>query len=363
MALSGNKGEWSEIYVLLHLLAEGVLYEGDENGNLLKDFFYIIHEVFRREHHQEVIYKISDGDVRVVLNKDGERIRIPQEQFIAAAHDLFLKIKELKGSFQVEDTERFLSKICCYSLKATTVDKTDISLLVHDPRTLINPCLNFSIKSQLGNDATLLNASKATNFTFRVTGAILTPEEINKINSINSPRNKVFERCDAVVYAGGDFLYSHIDNPIFESNLRMLDGDMPKLLAALLLAQVRFRVSSISTLVKHVAEENILQLPEREICFAAYSYKVKHLLTSIALGMMPATIWDGRFNANGGYLIVKKTGEIMCYNSYSRNKFENYLFENSYLERSSTTRQEYAKLYLDEENQLCFKLNLQIRLK
>lgn len=42
MALSGNKGEWSEIYALLRLLADGLLYEGDERGQVLREFFILL---------------------------------------------------------------------------------------------------------------------------------------------------------------------------------------------------------------------------------------------------------------------------------------------------------------------------------
>lgn len=65
-------------------------------------------------------------------------------------------------------------------------------------------------------------------------------------------------------------------------------------------------------------------------------------MTSAALGMMPAKVWNGQYDANGGYLVVKKDGEILCYHFYDRNRFEEYLFTNAYLERSSTTRHEYA---------------------
>ena len=94
-----------------------------------------------------------------------------------------------------------------------------------------------------------------------------------------------------------------------------------------------------------------------------YGYKIKHLLTSTALGMMPAAAWNGRFDANGGYLVVKKDGEILCYHFYDRNRFEDYLFSNAYLERSSTSRHEYASIIKEKDGTLSFKLNFQIRLK
>ena len=79
--------------------------------------------------------------------------------------------------------------------------------------------------------------------------------------------------------------------------------------------------------------------------------------------MMPATAWDGKFDANGGYLVVKKDGEILCYHFYDRNRFEDFLFLNAYLERSSTTRHEYASIIKENDGTLSFKLNFQVRLR
>ena len=47
-------------------------------------------------------------------------------------------------------------------LMQEVIDKTDIKIILHDRRTRINSEMGFSIKSQLGGDSTLLNASKAT---------------------------------------------------------------------------------------------------------------------------------------------------------------------------------------------------------
>ena len=39
--LSGNRGEWSEIYVLLRLLADGKVYAADGELNKLRIFIFI----------------------------------------------------------------------------------------------------------------------------------------------------------------------------------------------------------------------------------------------------------------------------------------------------------------------------------
>lgn len=118
----------------------------------------------------------------------------------------------------------------------------------------------------------------------------------------------------------------------------------------------------LKDLVKKVSEINPLQFnPER--AFSIYAYKVKNLLTSVALGLIPKKAWDGRCDANGGYMVIKESGDILCYHFYDRNRFEDYLFSNVYLERSSTSRHKYATIIKDAEGKLIFKLNLQVRLK
>ena len=45
--LTGNKGEWSELYVFLKLLGDGVLYAADEKLNKKEDLYYPLVEILR----------------------------------------------------------------------------------------------------------------------------------------------------------------------------------------------------------------------------------------------------------------------------------------------------------------------------
>ena len=47
MPLTGNKGEWSEIYVFLRLLATGKLFAADADLNKISGTFY---NIWRRKH-------------------------------------------------------------------------------------------------------------------------------------------------------------------------------------------------------------------------------------------------------------------------------------------------------------------------
>ena len=330
--------------------------------NKIQDLFYPIIMILRQEKNGDYNYRLQDQNVVIQTPNGDELLRVPADVFLVEAENLLNAINENDGAFGVPQIEVFINSIYCHSLKAKSSDKTDIRIILHDRRTKINSEMGFSIKSQLGGDSTLLNASKATNFNFKIVGVDLSDNEITEINAINPKRNKVIERVNAIKGKGATLVFDKVDNSVFRNNLVMLDGDLPTIIANLLLEQLNTGVSTLKDLADRITETNPLKY-DVEQSSPFYAYKIKHLLTSTALGMMPATAWSGRFDANGGYLVVKNDGEILCYHFYDRNRFEDYLFSNAYLERSSTTKHKYATIVKEADGTLSFKLNFQVRLK
>ena len=76
--------------------------------------------------------------------------------------------------------------------------------------------------------------------------------------------------------------------------------------------------------------------------------------------MKPATMWTGIFEANGGYLVVKEDGDVLCYHIYNRNEFEDYLLNTSFIDTPSSGRHRFGVVETIADKQI-FKLNLQIR--
>jgi hypothetical protein len=76
--------------------------------------------------------------------------------------------------------------------------------------------------------------------------------------------------------------------------------------------------------------------------------------------MTATTPWLGQFNANGGYIIVKEDGDIVCYHFFDRNDLEDYLFYNTVFDTPSTTRHQFGDVY-KENGEYFIKLNLQVR--
>ncbi len=360
--LTGNKGEWSEIYTLLKLLGDTVLYSGNEKIEKIPNVIYPILKILRSDSNGDFKYSIEDNIIIVSGNK--ERLNIPISEFKAKAIFLLNYIKtSSSGTFAIPEIEEFMQSINCISLKAGSSVKTDITVIVHDQRTNQTPTLGFSIKSQLGGPSTLLNAGRTTNFIFKIEGS-LNETEINRINSLTVKRGKkesadLRGRVQAILSYGCKFNFYRPERQIFSNNLILIDSKLPEILSQIVFEYYSGNDSDMPTLVAKTTSKNPLQFDvSNEHSF--YEYKIKRFLTDVALGMMPSKVWTGKYDATGGYLIVKKDGDVLCYHIYNQNDFENYLINNTSLETASSTRHKFGELY-EKNGELFFNLNLQIR--
>jgi type II restriction enzyme len=357
MALTGNKGEWSEIYTLFKMLGEGRVYAGDANLNRL-NLYYPILNVIRQE-SSKYEYKPDISQHVVIIDEDGnEFTKISMDRFMHESAMLLNSIKNAnQPAFAIPTTEYFMRLIGCRKLKAPSKDKADIHIVIHDLRTNMKPLLGFSIKSQLGSASTLLNAGETTNIRYRVTGKSMSDEEMAEINSIKAH----LPRMKALMERGYKLQYNDVENRTFKNNLLFLDTCMPDFIAACLICDsMPGATSTIREAVNYVAQQNPFGFTGSNIQ-AFYEHKMKVLLIDAALGMTPAKEWTGRYDANGGYLVVKSDGEIVCYHFYNRNDVEDYLYNNTRFERASRSRYHFGSLYRGKDDDVYIKLNLQIR--
>lgn len=362
--ITGNKGEWSEIYALFKLLGDKELHSGNSEIKKIQHLVYPILRILRTEVNGNFEYSIED-DI-VVISGNEEVFRIPISEFQERAKYLLAEIKNNSGTFSIPEIEEFMHSINCLSLKASSSAKTDITIVVHDQRTGLQPSLGFSIKSQLGSPSTLLNAGETTNFIYKIEDNLLSKQDIEYINSLFVKRGKKLSRdikgrIKAIYAKNSKLSFTNPQKPIFSNNLILIDSLLPHILASILLQFASSNYSSLEDLVRITEEENPLQFDTTNK-HLFYSYKIKRFLTDVALGMMPSKVWTGEYDATGGYLIVKADGEIVCYHIYNKNEFENYLLANTKLETASSSRHGFGEIY-EENRELFFKLNLQIRFK
>lgn len=359
---SKNKGDWGEFYALLYLLATGKLYSADEKLNQIKEYYFPILQIMRNEKRKNSIVEQIDY---VLTNSDGiNKIEIYVDSILRKTMDskdfqneaeiLKEDIRKAKGQkLEIIHAEAFLNDIFLERLAAPATEVTDIKMRVHDTNTGRNQDMGFSIKSYFGGAPTLLNASPATNFVYEVKG--ITKSQMERINSIDT-KNKISERMEKITEYGGKLSFSHVANEMFSSNLMMIDSLMERILAETLLYSYQFGIKKCNGVVENIEKENPLHYPRTGL----YSYKFKKFLCAKALGMEPAKEWNGIDESNGGYIVVKSDGNVLAYHLYNRDKFEQYLFDNTYFERGSTTRHRYATIY-EENGRMYMKLNLQIR--
>lgn len=356
--ITGNKGEWSEIYALFKLLGDKQLFAGDADLNKVEELFYPIIKIIRNESGGRFEYELN-GDL-VIVSGGKEKLRIPVKTFTEQSVKLLTKIKGSTGAFSIPEVEEFMKSINCQTLKAKSSSKTDIRIVIHDQRINQTAELGFSIKSHLGGEATLLNAGKTTNFIFQILGYKPTTAEIEAINKIDT-KSKIKDRIESIKNAGGKLKFVTLEQDVFKNNLVLIDSLLPNIIAEILKTFFTTTLSSTKDLTDSVNKSNPLNY-DNQFAHTFYAYKVKRFLTDVALGMTPSKVWTGIYDATGGYLIVKENGDILCYHIYNRNQFEDYLFANTKLETASSTRHEFGKLY-EDNGQLYFKLNLQIRFK
>ncbi|WP_407403572.1 HpaII family restriction endonuclease [Sodaliphilus sp.] len=324
------------------------------------ELYYAILNIIREESKRYEYRPNADQHI-VVVDEDGKvYARISMNRFLQESEYLLAEIKN-GGSrtFEIPASEAFMNEIGCSLLKAPSKDKADIHIIIHDLRTNMTPNLGFSIKSQLGSASTLLNAGLPTNILYKIEGVEFTDDDIKAINAIKDH----LPRMKEIVERGGRMTYSNVEHQTFKNNLLFLDCCMPKFIAeCLVVDSLPNATSTIKDAVEMVAVKNPFGFTGNDVV-AFYEHKMKVLLLDAALGMTPSKEWKGRYDANGGYLVVRRDGEIVCYHFYNRNDVEDYLYHNTRFERGSRTRHNFGSLFRGDDGCVYIRLNLQIRFK
>ena len=356
----GNKWEWPEVYTILRILADGKVYMADSELNKLEDVYLPIIKTIREGTKDETKEYTAGEMISIYIN--GSKVKeLPATEFESESVNLLNEnnSKDSKGAFSVESTQNFRDKILCYKLFTPAIDKNDIMVKITDVDTVYSPTIGYLIKSESGSYSTLLNAGKTTNFIFKIVHNH--PDlirEANEIYKVSGGKNHtdVRGRISKIIKENGTLEYRKMNNQIFEDNLVLIDSNMDKIIAKTLLYFYRDGISNCNDMVEKLEQENPMNYGNVN----AYRYKFKKFLTAVALGMKPATVWDGLDEATGGYIVVTKEGNVLAYHIYNRNYFEEYLLSNTKYETASTSRYDFGEVY-SENGEDFIKLNLQVR--
>ncbi|MGB4768471.1 MAG: HpaII family restriction endonuclease [Candidatus Saccharimonas sp.] len=351
--LTANKGEWSELYVLFKLFSDNKIKAADMNLQPTDDEYTFL-QIFREDvENRPYIYDLEQDGVVRILTTNGQLVDVVSTHLLPEkAQRIFETIKAADtATFALPEAVGLMSEYRLEKIKANSSMKSDIETIIKDKLIAQSKPVGFSIKSQVGGASTLLNASKRTNFTYKVQGF---SGDIDEINNIESSR-KLRDRLQKIAEVGGVLKFSHVESTVFTRNMRVIDSIMPDILASMLVDYYSGQGVTMASLCELSGEKALHGLGAAEI-----SYKVKSFLRAVALGMVPSREWSTYLTAYGGYIIVRDDGMLLCYHLYNDDDFRDYLFNSTKLDTPSTSRHDFGYLY-EQDGEVYLKLNLQVR--
>ena len=372
---TANKGEWSELYTLYKLLADQNLYPFDKEQKVGERLRLPILSMLRyTEENLCAEYRIDD-DGKIHINANGyDIIEVDKDDFRNQAAELLNAIKagDEKASFEIHKIDEFRKLTCCPKIKCYSKklengdkDKSDLYIVIHDALTGQKPKQGFSIKSELGNPPTLLNATKLTNFRYRLSQP-LTTEQVDQINSMldNKGHADIQSRVRKIIAAGSKLEFDSI-NPnkkgeyLFYENLILIDSSLPEIIARLLVMSYTENTRLLDELTEKMSVENPLNFPMRANK-KYYEAKVKRFVTDVALGMLPSQPWEATHQSSG-VLVVTETGDIDCYHVIYKASLDDYLYHDLRFETPSASRHGFGSIETDKNGTQYFSLNMQLR--
>ena len=360
--ITGNKGEWSEFYTFVKLLADGKIFAADKDLNKNENLFYLILKIIRGEVEDLEYVRTSNVVIQTTQGKIISELSI--EQLRDFSNSLYEGINEGKTgdrAFHLSCSDSMFQALYTQSLSDERKETADIRIVIHDPITQIEPLLCFSIKSYVGGNPTLFNASKNSNLIYKISPELddFKKEELNKLDTYGARIKWLNENRYKLQFV-------KTNSEIFRTNLELIDSKLPEILSHLIVYKYTTRFNKLTDLTNFLNKNNPCNF-NIELNPNFYTYKIKRLLVDAALGMKAGKLWNGNYSATGGYIAVKKDGELLCYHIFNWNDFQEYLLNHTKIDLpdSSPNRCDFGRILsaneVNEAEGTYIKLNFQIR--
>lgn len=346
--VNANRGEWSELYALAYLLTKGGGYGADRNSQKNEDEYYEVLEVIdKTAESSQTIYRTQKSKIEIVREADS-KINIEKEILESSMQEFLqdLLIAQSSAAFSSISGTRILDILKKQKPSASSASTTDTFLVLRDSASHkpLEP-LAFSIKSEIGNPATVFNASGSTNVIYRIKG-LKQPNKFAKIKGLKA-------KLQSIINSGCTLEFESYESSTFKTNLENIDPNFPQNLARLILNYY----TSDKTKVAKVAESTF---PNSNPGSEFTVKNLKKFLSAASMGLKANTPWDGYPEDFGGLLLVKRNGDVLFYFMQNLSNFEDFLFENLRFETPSTSRHGFGNIEKIDQS-FCIKLNLQIR--
>lgn len=325
--LKGNKGDWSEVYAFLYLLINGVVDSADDELVPVKGQNYTVLEIFREG------VRFVRRDSHIELYRESVKIGTCDYGILKDKVSQFWNelIEGVGKTFECPTGEELLTYLSQKSLKASNDSKADLIVKLVDQRTYALPALGFSIKSYVGNASTLFNGSHATKFIYEINGIDNSDREHLKTMADKPDEVKHFLQTHSNRV---ELTFSDMMDDCCKNNFSLVDTFFPFIFSDAVKLHYFGLSNKLSDICSLLEQNDPLHLG----CPFFYEKKFKDFLVAVALGMEPKTPWDGEEQANGGYIVVKRDGSIVCYHIYDRKSFRNYLFKHTKMDTVSGSK-------------------------
>jgi hypothetical protein len=378
-----NAGDWAELYVLLNILSNGKLYAADGQLNKLDDNYFPVVSIEMEKTGQPndkpipINYLIDSKAQSVVISSEGVSTTVDMSTFESEAQSFFEIISTRVGrAYAVPEIDGTLGLLNNPITKQSSSKKADIHIVIHDIMTGFENEVGFSIKSKHSSAATLINASGQTLFQYSIgLNGGAKQDAKSHLSIFETKEGKQVKvgpkvRFQRLLKAGFDVSFVKIKSLAFQENIQIIDSSLDVFLAECLFVFMERKVTGLSEIVEIVAERNPCKY--KTTCNKRlkdfYQYKMKRLIVDAALGMQPKAPWDGKYDASGGYIVVKGTGDVVCYHLYNWNALQDYLYNNLRFETPTSTGTGNKKafnyaLYYEENSLPYVDICLQIRFK
>jgi type II restriction enzyme len=345
-----NKGEWSEVYAALCIWHDSQIIGSTKDLEQDLGKRWAVDMVGVPGHLPGTKLLIKDNQLSV------QQFGVSQiwlsEEANNEKNELLKKIKNARTTtFSLPKDSKIL-EVFNRCTNESPQTKADLVLSVYDALTDQFISRGFNVKSQLGARSSLLNASRRTNFRFK-----LTPASQDDIKGY-SPRS-----CMPNKVSGFALEWISMDAQ-FKANLELIDSNLPRILSWLLVWYYQYgRNCSFLDATIQLEKENPLKV---ENPATYYSLKLQEFLIACGLGMSPGKPWKGNYEADGGYIIVKNDGALVAFyliDAELKTRLGNYLLSKCFLDTPSTTRHGFGDVIREEPSDTSsIDLNLQIRL-
>ncbi len=370
MMFEATKKEWSELYILLRLLADGKVSKGTSKGAADPAQPLVINQIDRQEQNGVRTYYPHESMVAIdpprgpepshmTFEEEEAAIREIPNAVVAHIADLVLELLHSGTEGLIASTkeiEDFLDEIALYDLAALSKDGYPMSVSLSDTEESLTTC---KLWSRLDTANPLLDGGRTANLKMEQTGVKFSSPTVQKINALET-QNTVGDRMLMIERLGGVLKYDEPADKVFRANLAMIDLHLGRLLTEMLRLMHLEGITRISDLTQRIKVTNPLKVKAELIeKHGYYEYKMKQLLLAAALGMRPAKIFTGEACAPEGIIVLNTDGSLLYYKVANRNLLAEFLYNNTRLEKGAFEKDKYGVLER-ENNAYYFKLNLKI---